>query len=183
MYNSIIVRSVAGLLKSGSNACRGSVFLLAMRRISGAFSKVSRHSTISRLVYRDYEIMRSSFLYKILNAIYRFVMRIIKYLSNPIRRIVSGGVISEASKSELGTFENTMRAFYLTLIGFGVALQFVRLVFSFSHFKLRNSILLMAMGFIGLLFNGAESDIVNGSYLFNYFRDFFELDKGGEHWW
>lgn len=184
MYNSILV---GFLVKIWDVFVLGYEDSLVKKIVDGLKNFVSilfRGSIVKNIFVEEQGIIPNSGFYKIYAWILRKNNEFWKYLNNQMKRIGNSSVVYRTTHSLFRDEIEIIRTISLFFLFFGIGLIINNLrIGALSGKSYIVAIILSIGALISINMGNNIHEILNSSYCYNFIKDLFSIDEGGEQWW
>lgn len=184
MYNSLIVGFLVKLWTLFSMAYKESL----LSKIVGSFNKVIvylfKGSIIKNIFVSDKSFIEDSIFYNLYCRLVNNINILFKKIYRYFKSIGKDSFVYRNTKSLFINDIEAIRTLLIFVFFFGVGLignNLVRGLFSGRSYLI--SMILIIGSLLGLVLKNNYKEIFNNSLSFNFIKDVFTIDEGGDKWW
>ncbi len=184
MYNSLVVRFLVKIWDSFIYGYNSSLIKKIADMIKKAVTYLFFGSVTKDIFVSDKSIIEMSLFYKIYVKIVDIISKWIKILNKYIKGIANNSIIYKSSNSLFKDdieVANTIFSFFL-FFGIGIIFNNVlRGLWSGRSYLVATVLVIISI--IGMLMKNRYSEILKGSFVFQFIMSLFSIDEGGINWW
>lgn len=184
MFNSIVVRFFVGLWIIFSNSYKGSLLGKIVGGIKKFISILFKGSVVKNIFISRKNIFENSIFYNIYHKLIDLINSILRKINRYIKHIGNESWSYRNIKSLFNNDIEVIRTILLFVFSFGIGIIINNLVRGFYSGRSYIVAMVLAIGsIVGLTLKDNYKDIFNNSFCFNFIKNIFTIDEGGDNWW